>query len=364
MKNKNTETIESLSVKLELSKKLRTAKKNGSTIPDLDLPFNEFILECYLHSYPCSYGKYVERKFIHDTNKTKSYVKELPPKMNKGDFELYHPTYFYHENMGVYFYDIEKFSFEVKTSFLGKDNGYAVRNIKPYQEINGGYIICLIDCDNDFKEEIYVVDFADLKKSFTLTHMDGTADNHSEDGFKNLGLSFKKDSYTHFSLERLSKMSGTSFNDFKEYMNKISEKIHNDLINGEQSKNYKIEYEEYHYLDASHQILFEKNLQIENKGGEINDKDREIINKHREILDKYREIRKNILNRDHYMESVNNVMVKLNHKYDRIKSTYYNHRGPYTMFFEMIGLNKQREYFETFYSDYQDELITQLKLNK
>jgi hypothetical protein len=61
MINKNNETLESLQIKLELAKKLRTTKKNGSTIPDLDLPFNEFILECYLHSYPCSYGKYIEQ---------------------------------------------------------------------------------------------------------------------------------------------------------------------------------------------------------------------------------------------------------------------------------------------------------------
>jgi hypothetical protein len=364
MINKNNETLESLQIKLELAKKLRTTKKNGSTIPDLDLPFNEFILECYLHSYPCSYGKYIEQKFIHDINKTKSYVNELSPKMNKGDFELDRPTYFYHEGMPVYYYNKEKFSFELKTSFLGKDDGYSVRNIKPYQEINGGYVICLVDCDNDFKEEIYVVDFADLKKSFTLTHMDGTADKHSEDGFKNLGLSFKKDSYTHMLLDRLSKMSGTSFNDFKEYVNKISEKIHNDFINSEQFKNYKIVHEEFYYLAASHQILFEKDREISYRGGEITDKDREIINEHKQIIDKQREIEKNILNKDHYMESVNNVMVKLSHKYDRIKSTHYNHRGPYTMFFEMIGLNKHREYFDRFYSDYQDELITQLKLNK
>jgi hypothetical protein len=338
MINKNKETVGSLQIKLELSKKSRIMKKDGSVKPDINLPFEEFILDCYLNTYPCSYGKYIEEKIIHDIKKSKSYVKSLPAKENKGDFEVYHPISFTYENVWVYLYNevVKKFSYEVKTTFLNKKDMYSIRNIKPYQDINGGYILCLIDCDNNFKEEIYVINSFDFVNSFKMTHMDGTADKHSEDGFKNLGLSFSKNSDVHTKLKHLSKMNGTSLSDLKEYINNITKKLHNDLLNCEQFINYEVEYEEFYHLEANYD----------------------------ELIDKTIEIQKNILNIEHFLKSVDDAMSELNHKYNRIKTTYYNGRAPRTMFFKITGLDNHKEYFKMFYYDYQDELLKQLKMNK
>ena len=65
MKNKNTETIGSLIEKKSYQVKLNKAKIKYSenqkyvVSSNIDIPFEEFVIDCYLNHNPGSYGKYI-----------------------------------------------------------------------------------------------------------------------------------------------------------------------------------------------------------------------------------------------------------------------------------------------------------------
>lgn len=206
--------------------------KRKYNTPNSHLPFNEFILDCYLDYPPASYGKYIQNKIILDCCRNHVFgLKCVSDKNNNGDLKLIYPTYgrnfttIYEENDKKYglvtnfgsTYDYE-LNFELKCSFLGKNGHYALRNLRPYQKIDGGYIICLIDCENNFTPEFYVIESYVLFEHFKLSHMNGTKEQHIDSGFENYGITIEKYSYNHHILKKNNLLSGTKIEDLYSYL--------------------------------------------------------------------------------------------------------------------------------------------------
>ena len=176
---------------------------------NIDIPFKEFLIDSYLNHAPASYGKYIQEKIMYDFNVMGLEMKPSPTKDNKGDYKMSIKT------------GLIEYWFELKSSYLNKNGGYSIRNIRPYQSINGGYIICFIDCLNNFSEEIYIVDYKFLKDNFNMSHMNGTKDKHKKNGFKNFSATIIKDSIKHDLLKKSSKLKGNKIEDLYKFLSDI-----------------------------------------------------------------------------------------------------------------------------------------------
>jgi hypothetical protein len=208
--------------------------KNNMSL-NYDVPIDEFLLDCYLNCDPSSYGSYIQKKVELDCINNKIDIVSISPKENRGDFEIL-TRYSYDYRSDFEFeevpdYNIPVVNFEFKTSFLGKTNGYTIRNIRPYQKMYGGYLICLIDCQNDFRKEFHLVSYETLSVIFNMTHMNGISSQHKDDGFKNYGVSFRKNSYEHRSLRRCSKLNGDTIEDLMSYLKTAQLNLRESIMN-------------------------------------------------------------------------------------------------------------------------------------
>lgn len=211
--------------KLELAiERFQNSRNKG--VP-YHLPFNDFILECYLGYPPSAYGKYLEKRIIQEVDRLLS----IPESENRGDCEIRVNASrgnLLMDDGKVFVYTHKHWSkfnrsksFEIKITFLGKNNHYVIRNIRPYQIIDGGYIICLIDCENNFIPEFYIVDFDVIQQYMTLSHMNGSKSVHQDSNFENYGCTFEKYSVHHHLLRMNNKMGGDSLEDLKTYIGEL-----------------------------------------------------------------------------------------------------------------------------------------------
>jgi len=185
--------------------KLQMAKKRFNTKnlePDYRVDFNEFILNCFLEHSPSSYGKLK--------------------------------------------YALQKY-YEIKCSYLGKNGCYSLRNIRPYQNIDGGYIICFIDCENDFTPEFYLVDFSVIAIYFKMSHMNGVSSEHKDGAFLNMGVTIKKGSDNHYVLKYYNKLDGTKLGDLISYFDKKRSEMEIQFFQNEEYHSEVAEYRERHY---------------------------------------------------------------------------------------------------------------------
>jgi hypothetical protein len=174
---------------LELAK----AKYNQVTEVDFNLDFSDFIMDCYVRLKPCSYGGRVQQKIGMDVNLT-----SIPANENRGDLMLR-----------------DKFA-EVKTSYLGKSGTYRLTHLRMWQKFKY-YIICFIDCENDFNYEIYLIDKYIMDK-FKLSPMNGTSHSNSENNNIELSCTIRKGSPNHNILKRYNKLNGNTIQDLKDFV--------------------------------------------------------------------------------------------------------------------------------------------------
>jgi hypothetical protein len=231
---------------LEQSKK-KFYNRKTKEISYKNKTFKEFVMECYLEMDPSRYGSHIQKMLEHLCDEKNIRIFKVPDKENCGDVTIKYPqepyTFWYrHENELWYEVDypssiipVQK-NWEFKVSYLGKTDGYTIRNIRRYQTINGGYILCLIDCENDFNEEFYVIDFSVLEENFLLSHMNGTKKQHEDSGFENLGTAFKKDSVQHDVLKKFNKLKGNTINDLYSYFKEVKTELHNEFLNSDDCK--------------------------------------------------------------------------------------------------------------------------------
>ena len=243
--------------------KLERAKRrfyNSKSKPHYVVDFSEFILDCYLDYCPSSYGNHLENRIIMEIEKFG--VSGVPKKLNQGDCKLqFNPKDVYESTLiesaetgchsRFYHPDLLKFAlslnYEIKCSYLGNTGSYSIRNIKTYQNIDGGYIICFIDCENDFIPEFYLVDFSVLERHFTMSHMNGVSSEHKGGVFKNMSVTIAKGSDNHYVLKYNNKLDGTKLEDLISYFDKKSSEMAIQFYQNEEYQSELAEYRERHY---------------------------------------------------------------------------------------------------------------------
>jgi hypothetical protein len=231
---------------------LKKAKKKYLSRNNMDEKFFkksyfwEFVLYCYCNCDPASYGKQIGKKLWYELNKVLKNIHVIADKENDGDFGLYFPQkttdetysryrgniYIPYYNNGRNFYDscqhyiepIRK-NYEFKVSFSSRETGiFTLRNMKPHIKMTGGYILCLVDCDNDFECKFFLIDFKHIEENLSLTHMHGDKKLFEENNYKNVGCTFKKNSkFYNEILPNVNKLGGTGLNDLCLYLNKESD---------------------------------------------------------------------------------------------------------------------------------------------
>ena len=163
---------------------------------DFDLPLIDFISDCYVRLKPCSYGTRIQQKITKDLN-----LGALSPSLNKGDIV------------------IGKSMCEIKTSFLDRKGSYHLTHLRMWQKFKY-YLFCLIDCENDFTPEFYVVDKYVLNK-IKMTPMNGTKESNSDNINIELRTTIKKGGDGFKILAKENKLGGTSFNDLMRFSSKL-----------------------------------------------------------------------------------------------------------------------------------------------
>ena len=160
---------------------------------DFNLTLSDFITDCYVRLKPCSYGIRIQQKITKDLSLT-----TISPSLNNGDIL------------------IGKSMCEIKTSFLDKKGSYNLTHLRMWQKFRY-YLFCLIDCENDFTPEFYVIDKYVLNK-IKMTPMNGTKESNSDNVNIELRTTIKKGSDSFKILVKENKLGGTSFNDLKNFV--------------------------------------------------------------------------------------------------------------------------------------------------
>lgn len=327
---------------LELAKDRFERNKYNSDL-DYDKSFREFVIDCYLNYGPSSYGVYIQKKILLTLQSNKINIDSICQKENRGDFRL--NLNFQHvlkisgndifPSMSYGLFNSRK-HFEFKSSYLGKNGGYTIRNIRPYQDIDGGYLLCFIDCENDFKEEFYLVDYEVIENIFNLSHMNGVSTQHKKGGFVNYGASFYKNSFEHFRLGLYSKLDGKDLNAVISYFNKLE----NDFV------------------DVC------KTSELYNEDNNHDDRKRTHIQEyfHNAKTSEYLDSFINIKGPKDYSLVNSRVIEKLKEKYDRLVSSYEDPRAKLHQVFVIRGTKNVIEYFKPLFVDYMSEFISESKL--
>lgn len=176
---------------LELAKK----KFEGSKDVDYSLSFNDFVMDSYSRLNPCSYGMRIASKICIDNN-----LPQVSSREGKGDCMIG-----------------EKYS-EIKISFLSQKNDYNITHIRPWQKFST-YIICFVDCANDFNPSFMVINKFELNK-LNLGAMSNTKEANADNHNIELRITIRNNSKEHDFLLKNNLLSGTNYSDLKNYIKK------------------------------------------------------------------------------------------------------------------------------------------------
>jgi hypothetical protein len=202
----------------------------------------DFIMRIYNQCDPSTYGKKFVKKILKDhrgneRNKMKLY--SVFDKSDIGDMALCYPEadYFsgiYYDPRTRYFRrldyktEVVKKWFEVKISYLGRDNDiFTIRNVRPYQDFDY-FLLCFVDCKDNFKPKFIMVKkyvIADNPFNITLTPMNGTKNANKDNKDIGYGTTIKKGSWRESYLLSKNLLGGTSYSDVTEFFNKEFNKL-------------------------------------------------------------------------------------------------------------------------------------------
>jgi len=159
-----------------------------------ELELKEFICECYVKLNPCSYGNRVAEKV-----RIMLGAKSVNQRDGKGDIEL------------------NKFFYEQKVSYLSNvNNSWSLTHLRPWQKFNY-YIFCLVDCDNNFEPNFYVIDKVAINR-FNLNAMNGTASSNHNNSNIELRTNISKGSESHRTLKKINLLEDTTYNSLKKFV--------------------------------------------------------------------------------------------------------------------------------------------------
>jgi hypothetical protein len=145
---------------------------------------------------PCSYGGKIQAKLIKELG-----ILSISASLDRGD---------------AFF---GKFFAEMKCTFLDKKNSYHLTHLRQWQNFDF-YILCFIDCENDFIPEFFVLNKKVLDKIKT-TAMNGTKESNLNNDKVSLRATVKKNGEVHKMFKKKNKLSGTSFSDLKKFIDTL-----------------------------------------------------------------------------------------------------------------------------------------------
>jgi hypothetical protein len=202
----------------------------------------DFILRIHNQCDPSTYGKKFVNKILKDhgsyeRNEMKLYT--VFDKSDKGDMAICYPEadYFsgrYYDPRTRYYRPLDykteviKKWFEVKISYLGKNNDiFTIRNVRPYQDFDY-FLLCFVDCKDNFKPTFIMLKkgvITDNPFNITLTAMNGTKNANKDNKDIGYGTTIKKNSWRQSYLLSKNLLGGTSYSDVTEFLNKEFDKV-------------------------------------------------------------------------------------------------------------------------------------------
>ena len=162
---------------------------------DYNVNLYEFICQCYVKLNPNSYGKYME-----DAISKLLQAYKMSPSDELGDITI----------GGKYY--------EIKTSYLGQSGDtYTITHIRQWQKFNY-YLLCFIDCDNDFTPHFYVLNknFMDMIK---VDNMNGTSNSNIGNDKVEKRATIKVGTYNHRMIIRHNILKDTTFDSLCDFVN-------------------------------------------------------------------------------------------------------------------------------------------------
>lgn len=203
---------------LEIAKSKYEKSKEGAV--NFSKDFKTFLLECYIHLTPASYGCQIQNRVVKHLSK----IESVSSKKNCADFSIgnwelllyneylkkvmeyyefhkyfmdrYSHSCFYNVLIKIIneFHKRYYFNCEVKVSYLNKSGSYTIRNIRPYQDYTH-YLLVFIDCEDSFNYRMSLVEKDVIYDTLRLSDMHGIKDVNVGVTNKHLGGTVKKNSY-------------------------------------------------------------------------------------------------------------------------------------------------------------------------
>lgn len=173
-------------VKLAAKKYLSKKESKEKKIDDN----NQFLGMCYYEKAPSEYGKLIQKRYEKYFG-----LKKVSEKNERGD-SMFSTT----NNNEIWF--------EIKASFLGINNCFSIRHIRPWQKFDY-YLMCFIHPCN-CEPEFYVVTCNDLINNFNLSYMNGTKKSNENNDKVSYGINININSSKYELLKMLNKCEGNT----------------------------------------------------------------------------------------------------------------------------------------------------------
>jgi hypothetical protein len=110
--------------------------------------------------------------------------------------------------------------FEIKTSYLTqKGDSYNITHIRQWQNINY-YLLCFIDCDNDFTPHFYVLN-KNVMGMMKLNYMNGTPSSNMDNLRVEMRATVKVDAHNHKIIVKHNVLKDTTFDSLCEFVNEL-----------------------------------------------------------------------------------------------------------------------------------------------
>jgi hypothetical protein len=208
--------------------------KNNIEKSDYYDDMDDFILQIYIQCDPASYGKQFVRKIIHDSDESRIYeILGVSDSSDEGDISITFDNFeFFCKKetewvlkgkrlvpmCKVILDNIPMKTIEVKISYLGKNESYTIRNIRPYQDFNY-FLLCFVDCKDNFKQTFVLVNKEVItnSKNITLTPMNGTKNINEGNVNIGYGTAFNKYSDTFDYIKEKNILNGTNYTDVLDF---------------------------------------------------------------------------------------------------------------------------------------------------
>jgi hypothetical protein len=213
------------------------------------LSIEDYVLLLYSNCTPSVYGTLFEKRLYVELYRNGLYIEETNKKEERGDVSLYYPKKCNNDRFHELITDIEekedksktirsvnigkgnlfKRNYEIKFSYLGKNNCYTVRNVRDYHDFDY-YILAFVDTYDNFKINYYCIKMSSVN-IFNLSPMNGTHNSNKNNENINYGFTIKYGSYDHrYTLKEINLLDGTSFNDLLKFMIEDNLKLRKEIF--------------------------------------------------------------------------------------------------------------------------------------